>query len=148
MATPFIIGLCCDGCRCTEDEMERYAMHLLVLSHVFRVPALKRACVGMLADRLDVDLVVDVLQLARLCDAPRLYVRCMKLLAAEFGAVEQTEGWRFLQTNDPWLELEILQALHEADLVSCHGSGKSLAAAASFSANTGHWILRSHCPFF
>lgn len=106
--------------------MARYAMHLLALSHVYRLPLLKRACVVSLANRLDAETVVDVLQLARLCDAPRLYVRCMKLLSADFAAVEKTEGWRFLQANDPWLELEILQALHEIDLVTLAGDDELL----------------------
>ncbi|CAA6659607.1 unnamed protein product [Spirodela intermedia] len=90
-----ILGVPCDAVsafirylyetRCTSEEMERYAMHLLALSHVYQLPRLKRACVGSLVDRLDAETV-------------------------------KTEGWRFLQANDPWLELEILQALHEIDL--------------------------------
>ena len=97
--------------------MERYAMHLLALAHAYRIPRLKRACVGSLAQRVSAESVVDVLQLARLCDAPRLHVRCIKFLAVNFSAVEQTEGWRFLQANDPRLELDILESLHEIDLV-------------------------------
>ncbi|KAK7834624.1 btb/poz and taz domain-containing protein 1, partial [Quercus suber] len=38
--------------------------------------------------------VVDVLQLARMCDAPNLYLKCMKLVANHFKAVEKTEGWK------------------------------------------------------
>ncbi|XP_010932270.1 BTB/POZ and TAZ domain-containing protein 1 [Elaeis guineensis] len=99
-----------------SGEMEKYGLHLLVLSHVFQVGWLKRACEAGLARRLTAEGVVDVLQLARECDAPGLYLRCMKLLAKDFAAVEQTEAWRFLQAHDPWLELEILQFLQDADL--------------------------------
>lgn len=101
-----------------EEEVDKYGMHLLVLSHVYQVGQLKRACEAGLAVRLTAETVVDVLQLARQCDAPWLYLRCMKFLAKDFSSVEQTEAWQFLQANDPWLELEILQFLQESDSVS------------------------------
>ncbi|XP_010250936.1 PREDICTED: BTB/POZ and TAZ domain-containing protein 1-like isoform X2 [Nelumbo nucifera] len=101
--------------RCSDEDMVNYGMHLLALSHVFSVPQLKQRCTRTLCARLTVDNVVDVLQLARLCDAPDLHLKCMKFLSNEFKAVEQTEGWKFLQDHDPWLELEILQFLDEVD---------------------------------
>lgn len=103
--------------RCTEEEMEKYGIHLLALSHVYSVPQLKQRCTKGLGERLTIDNVVDVLQLARLCDAPDLYLRCMKLAASRFKAVEKTEGWKFLQDHDPWLELQILQFMDEAESV-------------------------------
>lgn len=99
--------------------MERFGIHLLALSHVYLVPKLKRRCIKALAQRLTVDNVVDVLQLARLCDAPDLYFKSIKLINENFKVVEHTEGWQFLQNNDPFLELEILQFIDEAELV-CH----------------------------
>uniref|UniRef100_A0A804N924 BTB domain-containing protein n=1 Tax=Zea mays TaxID=4577 RepID=A0A804N924_MAIZE len=105
--------------RCGEDEdddMEEHAVQVLVLAHAYQVPWLKRACEGAIGARLTADSVVDVLQLAGLCDAPRLHLRCARLLAKEFAAVERTEAWRFLQENDPWQELHVLQRLHEADM--------------------------------
>ncbi|KAF8390547.1 hypothetical protein HHK36_025074 [Tetracentron sinense] len=120
-----VLGVPCDAViafvrflyssRCTEEEMERYGIHLLALSHVFLVPQLKQRCTKVLAGRLTVENVVDVLQLARLCDAPDLYIKCMKLLSKEFKAVEKTEAWKFLQNHDLRLELEILQFLDEAE---------------------------------
>lgn len=101
--------------RCREEEMEKYGMHLLALSHVFLVPQLKQMCSKGLIRRLTIENVVDVLQLARLCDAPDLYLKCMKLVSAHFKAAEATEGWKFLQKHDPWLELDILQFIHEAE---------------------------------
>ncbi|KDO69414.1 hypothetical protein CISIN_1g017954mg [Citrus sinensis] len=95
--------------------MEKYGIHLLALSHVYSVPQLKQRCTKGLGERLTIDNVVDVLQLARLCDAPDLYLRCMKLAASRFKAVEKTEGWKFLQDHDPWLELQILQFMDEAE---------------------------------
>ncbi|KAL2459564.1 BTB/POZ and TAZ domain-containing protein 1 [Forsythia ovata] len=101
--------------KCSEEQMEKYGMHLLALSHVYLVPQLKQRCTRGLSGRLTMENVLDVLQLARLCDAPDLYLKCMKFLFCNFKAVEQTEGWKFLQNHDPWLELEILQFIDEAE---------------------------------
>ncbi|PON85246.1 Voltage dependent potassium channel [Trema orientale] len=101
--------------RCEEEHLEKYGIHLLALSHVYLVPQLKQECRKDLGQRLTVENVVDVLQLARLCDAPDLYLKCMKLVSNHFKAVEATEGWKFLQDHDPWLELEILQFIDEAE---------------------------------
>lgn len=97
--------------------MDKYGMHLMVLSHVYRVKWLKDFCEVELALRLTVDSVIDVLQLARQCDVPRLYLQCMRLLYKEFAAVQKTEAWLFLQNNDPWFELEILKFMEEEDMV-------------------------------
>uniref|UniRef100_M8AV91 BTB domain-containing protein n=1 Tax=Aegilops tauschii TaxID=37682 RepID=M8AV91_AEGTA len=111
-----------------EEEVERYAEQLLVLAHAYRVPWLKRWCqeaigsrltpgtVEAIGSRLTPGTVVDALQLADLCDAPQLHLRCMRLLAKEFRAVERTEAWRFLRDNDPWQELDVLRRLHDADM--------------------------------
>jgi len=105
--------------------MEKHAVQVLVLAHAYQVPWLKRACEGAIGARLTADSVVDVLQLADLCDAPCLHLRCARLLAKEFAAVERTEAWRFLQENDPWQELHVLQRLHEADMVRFFPSSSS-----------------------
>lgn len=104
--------------RCNEDELEKFGIHLLALSHVYMVPQLKTRCTKALIERLTIENVVDVLQLARLCDAPDLYLKCMKLISNRFKSVEETEGWKFMQNNDPFLELEILKFIDEAELVS------------------------------
>lgn len=95
--------------------MDKYGMHLLALSHVYMVPQLKQRCTKGLAQRLNAENVVDVLQLARLCDAPDLRLRCMKLLTNNFKVVEKTEGWKFLTKHDPWLELDILHFMDESE---------------------------------
>lgn len=89
----------------------------MVLSHVYRVKWLKDFTESELALRLTVDSVIDILQLARQCDEPKLCLQCMRLLHKEFAAVQKTEAWLFLQENDPWLELEILKFLEEQDMV-------------------------------
>ncbi|GMH01206.1 hypothetical protein Nepgr_003045 [Nepenthes gracilis] len=120
-----ILGVPCDAVyafvrflyssRCADEEMEKYGIHLLALSHVYTVPQLKQRCTKVLAEGLTTENVVDVLQLARLCDAPDLHLKCIKLVADKFKAVEKTEGWKFLQRHDPRLELEILQFMDEAE---------------------------------
>ncbi|XP_010426323.1 PREDICTED: BTB/POZ and TAZ domain-containing protein 2 isoform X1 [Camelina sativa] len=99
----------------TEDEMERYGIHLLALSHVYMVTQLKQRCSKGIIQRLTAENVVDVLQLARLCDAPDVYLRSMRLIHSQFKTVEVTEGWKFLQEHDPSLELDILQFIDDAE---------------------------------
>ncbi|XP_073145988.1 BTB/POZ and TAZ domain-containing protein 1-like [Henckelia pumila] len=101
--------------KCSEDQMEKHGIPLLALSHVYLVPQLKQMCAKDLADRMTIDEVVDVLQLARLCDAPDLRVKCMKMLSKNFKTVEAGDGWKFLQKHDPLLELEILQFIDESE---------------------------------
>ncbi|XP_022737119.1 BTB/POZ and TAZ domain-containing protein 1-like isoform X2 [Durio zibethinus] len=120
-----ILGVPCDAVsafvgflytsRCSEEQMEKYGIHLLALSHVYSVPRLKQRCTRGVSQRLTVENVVDVLQLARLCDVPDLYLKCMKQIAAHFKSVEETEGWKFMQDHDPWLELEILKFIDETE---------------------------------
>ncbi|KAJ6677559.1 BTB/POZ AND TAZ DOMAIN-CONTAINING PROTEIN 3-RELATED [Salix viminalis] len=51
-----------------EDEMKRFALHQLVLSHSYSVSSLKRVCIDLLEhDCLTKENVIDVLQLAHLC---------------------------------------------------------------------------------
>ncbi|XP_006291273.2 BTB/POZ and TAZ domain-containing protein 2 [Capsella rubella] len=99
----------------TEDEMERYGIHLLALSHVYMVPELKQRCSKGVVQRLTTENVVDVLQLARLCDAPDVCLRSMRLIHSQFKNVEATEGWKFLQEHDPFLELDVLQFIDDAE---------------------------------
>ena len=98
--------------------MESYGIHLLALSHVYMVTHLKQRCTKGVGERVTVENVVDVLQLARLCDAPGLCLKCMRLIHSKFKTVEQTEGWKFLQENDPFLELDILQFIDDAESVT------------------------------
>ncbi|KAE8715736.1 BTB/POZ and TAZ domain-containing protein 4 [Hibiscus syriacus] len=56
-----------------EEEMKELVLPLLVLSHAYIVPQLKRICEQQLEDGLlTLENVVDVFQLSLLCDAPRL----------------------------------------------------------------------------
>ncbi|AED97712.1 unnamed protein product [Arabidopsis thaliana] len=99
----------------TENEMEKYGIHLLALSHVYMVTQLKQRCTKGVGERVTAENVVDILQLARLCDAPDLCLKCMRFIHYKFKTVEQTEGWKFLQEHDPFLELDILQFIDDAE---------------------------------
>lgn len=103
------------SCYAPED-MKRFVLHLLVLSHSFAISSLKRACVSQLEQRLlTTDNVVDVLQLARLCDAPRLALMCTRMIIKEFRPVSLSQGWKVMKYANPSLEQELLESLVEAD---------------------------------
>ncbi|XP_078156145.1 BTB/POZ and TAZ domain-containing protein 4-like [Carex rostrata] len=92
-----------------QEEMNHFILHLVVLSHVFMVPSLKKLCVQALEKGLlSVDNVVDVLQLSRLCDAPRLNVLCQGMILKDFEVVSATEGWKVLKQSNPMIEREII----------------------------------------
>ncbi|XP_008788166.2 BTB/POZ and TAZ domain-containing protein 3 isoform X1 [Phoenix dactylifera] len=98
------------------DAMKKFVLHLLVMSHTFSVPSLKRACIKELETTLlTKENVVDVLQLARECDAPRLSFLCTSLIIKEFKAVSVSEGWKVMKQANPHLEQELLETLVEAD---------------------------------
>uniref|UniRef100_A0A0E0DFB4 BTB domain-containing protein n=1 Tax=Oryza meridionalis TaxID=40149 RepID=A0A0E0DFB4_9ORYZ len=98
-----------------EEVVTAHGPQLLALSHAYRIGWLKRAAEASVTARLTPEHAVDMLKLARLCDAPRLYLRCARLAAKDFAAVERSDGWRFARRHDAALELEILQLLEDAD---------------------------------
>lgn len=94
-----------------KEEIEKYGVHLLALSHALRVPWLKLAVVNELV--LTMDNVVDMLKLSQLCDAPELTVRSLSMIRRRFTAVVQTDAWEFVKENDPSLELQVLQFMED-----------------------------------
>ncbi|WOK94408.1 hypothetical protein Cni_G03110 [Canna indica] len=101
---------------CEEEEMNQFVLHLLVLSHVFVIPTLKKECIQQLeGGLLTVDNVVDALQLARLCDAPRLSLLCQRLIVSKFKDVSSSGGWKVMRQCDPKLEKELLESVVDAD---------------------------------
>nr|CAD1837158.1 unnamed protein product [Ananas comosus var. bracteatus] len=100
--------------RSAEEAMERHGVQLLALAHKYRVGWLKRASEAGVAARLTPERVADALKIAKLCDAPRLFHRCLRLAAKDFSAVQTSDGWRFVRRHDPALELEFLQLLQDA----------------------------------
>ncbi|KAK8933552.1 BTB/POZ and TAZ domain-containing protein 4 [Platanthera zijinensis] len=102
--------------RYEEEEMNQYAMHLLVLFHAFGIPSLKNLCIQKLEKGLlTLENAVDVFQLARLCDAPRLCLLCNRMIVDNFPAVSNTEGWKVMKQSNPFLETELLESVVEAD---------------------------------
>lgn len=99
--------------------MKKFVLHLLVLAHSYSVPSLKRVCVYFLEqDWLTKENVVDVLQLARNCDAPRLSLFCVRMVVKDFKAISSTEGWKVMKRSNPALEQELLESVVESDTVS------------------------------
>lgn len=102
--------------RFEQDEMNKYVLHLLVLSHIFSVPSLKMVCIHQLERSfLALENVVDILQLARLCDAPRLSLICTRTIIGDFKTISLSEGWKVMRQANPSLEQELLESLVEAD---------------------------------
>lgn len=99
--------------------MKKFVFHLLVLSHCYSVPSLKRVCIHLLEHGwLTRENVIDVLQLARSCDAPRLSFVCVRMVVKDFKIISSTEGWKVMKRANPALEQELVEALVEADSVS------------------------------
>lgn len=99
-----------------EEEMKKFVLHLLVLSHSYQVPSLKGVCIQYLEQGwLNNENVVDILQLARICDSSRLFFICVRMIIREFKTVASTEGWKVMRSVDPALEQELLEAVVEAD---------------------------------
>ncbi|OAY33639.1 BTB/POZ and TAZ domain-containing protein 4 [Manihot esculenta] len=95
-----------------KEEMEEFVLHLLVLSHVFVVPELKKICENKLEQSfLTTENVVDIFQLALLCDAPRLSLICHRMIVTNFQEISTTEGWKAMKQSHPVLEKELLDSM-------------------------------------
>ncbi|CAJ1929307.1 unnamed protein product [Sphenostylis stenocarpa] len=95
-----------------KEEMDELVLHLLVLSHAFMVPHLKCECERKLELGLvTIDNLVDVFQLALLCDAPRLSLICHRKILKNFKVVSESEGWKAMKSSHPALEKEILESM-------------------------------------
>ncbi|KAH7846273.1 hypothetical protein Vadar_011992 [Vaccinium darrowii] len=98
------------------EELQKYVLNLLVLSHAYVVPHLKRLCEWRLEHGLlTIDNVIDTFQLALLCDAPRLSLICYRMILKNFKSISTTEGWKIMQESHPMLEKEIVESLVEAE---------------------------------
>lgn len=101
-----------------EGEMKKFVLHLLVLSHSYSVPSLKKVCADLLEQRwLTTENVIDVLQLAKNSDAPRLSLICVRMIVKDFKTISSTEGWKVMRRANPSLEQELLESVVEADSV-------------------------------
>ncbi|KAE8693350.1 BTB/POZ and TAZ domain-containing protein 4 [Hibiscus syriacus] len=95
-----------------EEEMKELDLPLLLLSHAYVVPQLKRTCEQQLEDGLlTLENVVDVFQLSLLCDAPRLALISHRMILRNFKAISVTEGWNAMKKSHPALEKEIVESM-------------------------------------
>jgi len=60
---------------------------------------------------LTIENVIDIFQLALLCDAPRLSFMCHRMIMRNFKAVSATEGWQAMKQSHPVLERKILDSV-------------------------------------
>ncbi|XP_040999949.1 BTB/POZ and TAZ domain-containing protein 3-like [Juglans microcarpa x Juglans regia] len=102
---------------CYEEEaVKQHVLHLLALSHSYSIPSLKRVCIYVLEQGwLTKENVIDVLQLARNCDATRLSFICVRTIIGDFKTISSTEGWKVMKRANPELEQELLECVVEAD---------------------------------
>ena len=99
-----------------QAQMEEHILSLLVLSHAFAVPKLKRECEYQLEHMLlNLDNIVDVFQLALLCDAPRLSIICHRFILTSFNAVSSSAGWKAMKESHPALEKVLLESVRQED---------------------------------
>lgn len=103
--------------------MEESVLHLLVLSHVYAIPHLKRLCEQQLENGMvNTGNLMDIFQLALLCDAPRLSFICHRMIMKHFKAVAATEGWQVMKQSHLVLEKVLLESVIEAETVSFSSS--------------------------
>ncbi|CAH8309017.1 unnamed protein product [Eruca vesicaria subsp. sativa] len=102
-------------CSLEEEEMNKCAFPLMLLSHWYSIPSLKRVCIEFLSreGHINRETVLDMLQLARGCDATRLSFLCISMVIKDFEAISLTEAWKEMKESDPLLEQE-LEAVFEA----------------------------------
>nr|XP_016441815.1 PREDICTED: BTB/POZ and TAZ domain-containing protein 4-like [Nicotiana tabacum]XP_016441821.1 PREDICTED: BTB/POZ and TAZ domain-containing protein 4-like [Nicotiana tabacum] len=101
-----------------EDKMQEHALNLLMLSHAYVVPHLKRECERQLLERglITTDNVVDIFQLALLCDAPRLSLFCHRFMLKHFKAISSSQGWEAMKKSHPVLEKQIFKSVTDEDI--------------------------------
>ncbi|KAJ8550023.1 hypothetical protein K7X08_033730 [Anisodus acutangulus] len=101
-----------------EDKMQEHALSVLVLSHAYAIPHLKRQCELHLLERASIttDNVVDIFQLALLCDAPRLSLFCHRFVLKHFKSISGTQGWEAMKQSHTILEKQILKSVIDEDI--------------------------------
>nr|GMD53867.1 BTB/POZ and TAZ domain-containing protein 4-like [Ipomoea batatas] len=98
--------------RYDEEKLREHILSLLVLSHSYAIPHLKRECEWLLEDgMMTVDNVIDVFQLALLCDAPRLSLMSHRFILRNIKSVSFTEGWIAMRYSHPILEKHLLDSV-------------------------------------
>ncbi|KAG6492627.1 hypothetical protein ZIOFF_047592 [Zingiber officinale] len=102
-------------CSYEPELIKKFVLHLLILSHAFAILSLKSTCIKLLEQELTTENVVDVLQLAQLCDAPQLSLVCTRLITKDLKSISVSEGWKTMKKTNPSLEQTLLESLVEED---------------------------------
>ena len=98
------------------SQMEKHVLSLVVLSHAFAVPQLKRECEDHIEHGfLDLENVIDVFQLSMLCDAPRLSIFCHRFVLKNFKTASSSPAWKVMRSSHPKLEKKLLEFIRSED---------------------------------
>ncbi|KAE8722381.1 BTB/POZ and TAZ domain-containing protein 4 [Hibiscus syriacus] len=99
-----------------KEEMKGFVLPLLVLSHAYVVPQLKRVCEQQLEHGLlTIENVVDVFQLSILCDAPRLSLIAHRKIRMNLKTVSATQGWEAMKESHPTLVKELVESMNDGE---------------------------------
>ncbi|CAH9105307.1 unnamed protein product [Cuscuta europaea] len=101
-----------------EQKMKEHVLSLLLLSHTYVVLQLKRECERVVEQGLiNTENAMDILQMALLCDAPRLSFITHRFILKNVKPVCATEGWKAMKESHPALEKQILQSVIYHDIL-------------------------------
>ncbi|KAL8130211.1 hypothetical protein V2J09_019366 [Rumex salicifolius] len=93
-----------------------YAFIRFLYSSCYEEDDMKKVCVEFMEQQwLTTENVIDVLQLARNCDAPRLSLICVHMIIKNFKSVSSSDGWRAMRRSNPSLEQELLESAVDSD---------------------------------
>lgn len=106
--------------------MKEHGLSLLVLSHGYAVNHLKRECEWQLEQGLNTENVVDIFQLALLCDASRLSLLCHRFMLRNLKPVSATGGWKAMKQSHPVLEKQLLKYPLHICWIHLSTSGRAL----------------------
>lgn len=124
--------------------MKAFVLPLLVMSHTYVVPQLKRVCEQQLEHGLlTIENVVDVFQLSLLCDAPRLTLITHRMIVMNCKAVRETEGWKAMKKSNPALGKELLESMMDEE----HGRDIMVRLLPLVTLGSSTLTLISNCKF-
>ena len=93
------------------STLEQSAESLLEAADKYDMPSLKSACEGTLCSELEVENVARLLILADKHCAEQLKAECLHFIAARPREIQESEGWKVLESKRKDLLTEIAKVL-------------------------------------
>ncbi|KAG4938165.1 hypothetical protein AAZX31_16G034400 [Glycine max] len=90
---------------------ESFPAKLLAAAEKYELPRLKLMCESVLCKDISIDSVAYILPLADRYRATELKSICLKFSAQNLRAVMQSDGFKYLKQNCPWLLVELLKTV-------------------------------------